>query len=235
MTMRNKISVLIPAAGLGKRSNLGYPKSLYKVKRIHIIVRILKKVIKYDKNPTIVINKKYHFLFESTLNSFKFKNIKYLFQNKPTGMGDAVLQFKKSYKFNSTENILLVWGDIPYISRKSINKLIHEHVSKSNFMTILSLFAKSPYTLINKDDNDNVVEILESYKNNKNFQFGERDIGIFIFKKKLLKYLNIKSKNKEHNFLYVVNKLYKKNYKIKSLSIASNKEAISLNYIKDLN
>ena len=43
MTMRNKISVLIPAAGLGKRSNLGYPKSLYKVNRVPIIVRILKR------------------------------------------------------------------------------------------------------------------------------------------------------------------------------------------------
>ena len=74
-------------------------------------------------------------------------------------MGDAVLKFKKSNKFNSTDNILLVWGDIPYISRKSINKLIFEHINKSNFMTILSLFTKRPYTLINKDDNDNVIEI----------------------------------------------------------------------------
>ena len=41
-------------------------------------------------------------------------------------------------------------------------------------MTILSLFTKRPYTLINKDDNDNVIEILESYKNKNNFKFGER-------------------------------------------------------------
>ena len=234
MIMINKISVLIPAAGLGNRSKLSYPKSLYKVNKVPIIVRILKKISKYDKNPTIVINKKYQSLFDNALNSFNFKNAKYLFQNKPTGMGDAVLKFKKSNKFDSTDNILLVWGDIPYISRKSINKLIFEHINKSNYMTILSLFTKRPYTLINKDDKDNVIEILESYKNKNNFKFGERDIGVFIFKKTLLNFLDNKSKNKEHNFLYVINKLYKKNYKIKSLSIASDKEAISLNYIKDL-
>ena len=40
---KNNISVLIPAAGLGKRSGLNYPKSLYKVKNVPIIVRIIKK------------------------------------------------------------------------------------------------------------------------------------------------------------------------------------------------
>ena len=43
MIMINKISVLIPAAGLGNRSKLSYPKSLYRVNRVPIIVRILKK------------------------------------------------------------------------------------------------------------------------------------------------------------------------------------------------
>ena len=41
-------------------------------------------------------------------------------------------------------------------------------------MTILSLFAKSPYTLINKDDNDNVVEILSHTKIKIILNFGER-------------------------------------------------------------
>ena len=78
--MINKISVLIPAAGLGNRSKLSYPKSLYRVNRVPIIVRILKKISKYDKNPTIVINKKYQSLFDNALNSFNLKNEKYLFQ-----------------------------------------------------------------------------------------------------------------------------------------------------------
>tara|TARA_Y100000768_G_C23948953_1_gene669120 strand:- start:639 stop:1355 length:717 start_codon:yes stop_codon:yes gene_type:complete len=234
MTTKAKIAVLIPAAGSGTRSKLSYPKSLHKVKNTPIIVRIINKIKKYDLCPTIIVNKKNHIRFKETINMSRSSKVEFLFQNKPTGMGDAVLKFKQSKFYKETENILLIWGDIPFIKRQNIDKLIKTHIAQSNFMTILSLYSKKPYTLIKKDKNDFVKEIIETNRNNFNFKYGERDIGIFIFKKTLLNYLNKKQSIKEHNFLYIINTLYKKKYHIKSLPIASNKEAISLNYISDL-
>ncbi len=234
MILKNKISVLIPAAGLGKRSDLNYPKSLFKVKNIPIIVRIIKKISKYDSQPSIVINSKYQKLFKKTLNDHLIKKYELLFQNFPSGMGDAVLKFKKSKFFKKTDHILLIWGDIPFIKKSSIDKLIKFHLSSSNFMSILSNYSYKPYTLIKRDQNSIVKEIIETKDSGLKFNYGERDIGIFIFKKSLLNYLkNNKIKN-EHNFLYVIKKIYHKKYSIKSLPIASDKETLSLNYVSDL-
>ena len=55
-------------------------------------------------------------------------------------------------------------------------------------MSILSNFSYKPYTLIKRDKNSFVKEIVETKEFFK-FNYGERDIGIFIFKKSLLNYL----------------------------------------------
>ena len=149
-------------------------------------------------------------------------------------MGDAVLKFKKSKFMKDTNHILLIWGDIPFIKKSSIDKLIKFHISNSNFMSILSNFSYKPYTLIKKDKNNLVKEIIETKDSKLKYKYGERDIGIFIFKKSLLKYLKNDDVKKEHNFLYVVKKIYNKKNSVKSLSIASKKETLSLNYISDL-
>ena len=234
MISKNNISVLIPAAGLGQRSQLNYPKSLYKVKNIPIIVRIIKKIIKYDSQPSIVINTKYKKLFKDTLNCHAINKFEFLFQNLPTGMGDAVLKFNQSKFLKKTDHILLIWGDIPFIKKSSIDKLIKFHISNSNFMSILSNFSYKPYTYIKKDKNYLIKEIIETKDTKFQYKYGERDIGIFIFKKSLLKYLKNNDVKKEHNFLYVIKKLYQKKYLVKSLSIASKKETMSLNYLSDL-
>ena len=81
MILKNNISVLIPAAGLGKRSGLNYPKSLYKVKNVPIIVRIIKKISKYDSQPSIVINSKYRNYLKTHSNDHSIKKFEFLFQN----------------------------------------------------------------------------------------------------------------------------------------------------------
>ena len=43
-------------------------------------------------------------------------------------MGDAVLKFKKSKFYNNSDHILLIWGDIPFIKKSSIDKLIKVHI-----------------------------------------------------------------------------------------------------------
>ena len=42
--MNRKTKVLIVAAGEGKRANLDYPKTLYKINKVPILIRILKKI-----------------------------------------------------------------------------------------------------------------------------------------------------------------------------------------------
>ena len=232
---KKRIAILIPAAGKGTRSKLSYPKTLYKVKKTPILIRIIKKLSKYSDIFSIVINSSHEKIFSDILKRYHISKIEYLYQNSPKGMGDAVKKFNRSRFIENISDILLIWSDIPYISRGSIDLMVNKHFKENNFMTVLSCNSKNPYTLVIKDKKGNIKEIRETYKSNFKYKYGERDIGVFIFKKELLKFLKKdRTPIKEHNFLYVINKLYKNGYKIRSIPIAKSKEKISLNSINDL-
>ena len=236
---KHKIKVLIVAAGEGKRAKINYPKTLYKVKEIPIIIRILKKIKHIDNNPTIVVSPDGKEKIANCLKKYNFKN-ELIIQNKHKGMGDAILKFKKSKKFKYTKNILLIWGDLPYIYKNTINHLVSSHIKNSCYFTIVSGVDINPYTLILRDKYNKIKEILETRNKNIKIKKGERDIGIFLFNLNLIDYLS-KFKNydytdgkKEHNFLYIVKLLYKNNFIICNSSITNKKEFISFNSIKDL-
>ena len=129
--MKNKIACLVPAAGKGIRSGLVYPKTLFKVNSIPIIIRILKKINIIDTKPTIVINKKFSKLFLINLKKYN-TSAELIFQNQPLGMGNAVLQYNKSKKKDKYDDILLIWGDIPFLQKSTIKKLIKFHYDNKN-------------------------------------------------------------------------------------------------------
>lgn len=43
------LKVVIAAAGEGKRSGLNFPKTLYKINKVPILIRIIKKINYLDK------------------------------------------------------------------------------------------------------------------------------------------------------------------------------------------
>ena len=241
MTYRNNIKVLIPAAGKGSRSNLSYPKTLFEVNKKPILLRIFKKINTFDISPTVIVSQSGKNLVRKCLikNKYKFEIIE---QRKPKGMGDAILKVKKSKFYKNFEHVLLIWGDLPYLSSRTLGILVKTHLKYDYDFTFPTLNEKNPYTYLRKDKNGKVLELLETRQMNKIAPiYGERDIGVFIFKKKII---NMLSKNfpekispitKEHGFLYILKYLIKNNYKIKNLLIAKSRESISLNKISDLN
>ena len=54
MTLKNKLAVLVAAAGKGTRSGLDYPKTLFEIDGQSILSRILEVVPSLDLKPTIV-------------------------------------------------------------------------------------------------------------------------------------------------------------------------------------
>ncbi|MDC2978924.1 NTP transferase domain-containing protein [Pelagibacteraceae bacterium] len=237
--MKNKISCLIPAAGKGSRTGLTYPKTLYKINSLPIIVRILKNINHLDAKPTIIINNKFLFLFRSTLNNYKF-SAEFIQQRYPRGMGNAIIQFIKSKKFIKTNHILLIWGDVPFLRKTSLDKLINFHLKNNNDFSLITKFVKDPYTIVNRNSSGKIVSVIETKLfPKKKIKYGEREIGVFIFKKNLI--INLLKKNlskkyykKEHGFLYLIKHLVNLGYKVEALPIANNKEIISFNSINDL-
>ena len=93
--MKNNIACLIPSAGKGSRTGLDYPKTLYKINSLPILIRILKSVSAIDKKPTIVIKKNFYNLFCKTLKQYSF-SAELIFQKNALGMGNSILQYSKS-------------------------------------------------------------------------------------------------------------------------------------------
>ena len=241
MILKNKISTLIAAAGKGSRANLPYPKTLFKIEGKEILLRILDTTKCFDKKPTIVVSPS----GKDAINNFllrKSRRSHLVIQKEAKGMGDAVLKFENSPSFKISENILLIWGDIPFIRKLTIQKMVERHIAKNNIFTFVTAETKMAYTRVIRDKKGNIQDLVETREENLPIKEGERDIGLFIFKKKeifdlLKKDLPKKysAKTNEHGFLYLIYHLVQNGYKVEGLKIANEKELLSLNKISDLN
>lgn len=238
------INVLIPAAGKGTRSNLKYPKTLYKIKGTPIIISLIKTIIscKIKLNKIIIIsNPKGKIQISYQLKKYGLK--KYcdiVIQDRPNGMGDAILNFEKSKFFFDTNKILLIWGDIPYPSVTTLENLIKYNKIKKDVLSFPTRYVSNPYTYVNIK-NFTPTSIIETKNKKYKRKKGFRDVGIFVFDRSIIfKFLKKKYKAKidnfshEHGFLYIVNILYKKNFKIGAYNIATKKDLISFNQFEDL-
>ena len=234
------IHALIAAAGRGTRSGLPYPKTLYPVNGTPILIRILDQLMLFDQSPTIIASPSGEAPIKQCLEKNNRKAY-IVIQEEPLGMGNAVLQFEKSPIANAAKNILLVWGDIPFLEKKTLSTLIQTHFSKGNSFTFVSRFVDSAYTIVSRDSKGKVVDVLETREQNSKPQQGERDIGLFIFNKSDI--FNLLTQNlpgkfgkftSEHGFLYLIRHLVARNYPVDALPIATKRELISLNKLSDL-
>ncbi|MFM8341101.1 MAG: NTP transferase domain-containing protein [Methylomonas sp.] len=237
----HNLRVLIAAAGRGSRAGLPYPKTLYPVDGVPILLRLTSLLTPYDPLPTIIVSPSGESpirdcLIEASLNAHL------VIQPQPLGMGDAVLRFIESPAFKDSEHILLVWGDIPFIQPATIAGLISAHFKNHNDFTFVTRLVDSAYTVVSRDLNGNVSGVVETRElGNIQPQPGERDIGLFIFRKNLtLSALDKELSGKrgqttgEHGFLYVIEHLVKMGLRVEALPIACELDLISLNKIEDL-
>ena len=157
-------------------------------------------------------------------------------------MGNAVLHYPLSKSFELSEHILLIWGDIPLIHPETVRATVERHLENKNNFTFPTKFVQSAYTVVNRNANNEVVEVLETREESiRKAQPGERDIGLFVFrKKKVLDLLAMQLPGKygkttqEHGFLYIVKHLVERGSRVEGLPIAKDNDLISLNKIQDL-
>ena len=239
--MNINIKVLIAAAGRGKRSFLPYPKTLYKIDGLPILVRIIDLLNSYDSTPTVVVSPQGLDIIDKCLqDSNKTANL--VVQPEPLGMGDAVLYFLKSPSYSDAEHVILVWGDIPYLHPKTISHLVSHHLKNNNDFTFATRHVTDPYTVVTRNSEGHVKSVIESSELvNKNLYFGEREIGLFVFRcSPVFSLLNLPLSGKyskqsgEHGFLYIIEHLVNRDFRVEALPIARAQDLISLNKMDDL-
>lgn len=236
-----EICALVAAAGRGTRAGLPYPKTLFPIQGKPILVRVAELLAPYDLHPTVIVSPNGYQPIQECLDASAVA-AHLIVQPEPRGMGDAVLRFDQSPAFANAEHVLLVWGDVPLIQPQTIASMVDEHLLMGNDFTFATRRVDSAYTVVSRDEAGHVTGVVETREQGiAEPQAGERDIGLFIFRKHVvLDALREELPGKwgrstgEHGFLYLIGHLAARGLRVAALPIATELDLVSLNSLKDV-
>ena len=236
-----ELKAIIAAAGRGSRAGLSYPKTLFPVHGRAILLRIMDLLAPYDEQPTVIVSPEgKEPIRQQLMSTGGLADL--IVQPEPIGMGDAVLCFEQSPTYQQADHILLVWGDIPFIQADTVADMVKMHFDHDNDFTFVTREVDSAYTVVSRDAAGRVIEVIETREQGITTpQAGEREIGLFIFRKAVtLPALREDLPGKygkstgEHGFLYIIRQLAQRGLRVEALPIATELDLVSLNSMKDL-
>jgi bifunctional UDP-N-acetylglucosamine pyrophosphorylase/glucosamine-1-phosphate N-acetyltransferase len=235
----DSIRALVAAAGRGSRAGLLYPKTLFPIKGQPILIHILNLLSPYDRCPAVIVSPEGKTPIQSELDVRNHKP-ELIVQPVPKGMGDAVLCLEHSLA-PPAEHVLLVWGDIPFIQPMTVATMVSQHLNNNNDLTFATRIVDRAYTVVRRDSQGRVVDLEETRESGRPVEAGERDIGLFVFRRSpVFECLKNDVPEKfgkhtgEHGFLYIVRQLVIQGLKVEALPIATELDLVSLNCLSDV-
>ncbi|CUR53384.1 Bifunctional protein GlmU [Serratia symbiotica] len=226
--LKNKLSVVILAAGNGKRMYSNLPKVLHTLAGKPIVQYVIDTAIKLNANNIYFVYGHNSELLKNTLSTF---NLHWVFQSEQLGTGHAMKQVS-SY-FSDNEDILVLYGDVPLISINTLTKLIKEKPEDGIGLLTTTLNNPNGYGRIIRK-NGHVIGIVENYDFTfEKYQVNEVNTGILIANGYDLKrWLNmIKNNNiyKEYYFTDIISLAYSDGKKIKTIHVENSNEVKGIN------
>ena len=237
-----KHQILILAAGKGTR--MGYselPKVLINLKGRPIISYILGQIAKLTgmPEPIIVVGFKHNQVKEVLKNGYT-----YVFQERQLGTAHAAMVAEKKVQ---AENVIVLYGDMPFITAHSLQRLMQLHESEKSDISMFTAIVPNfsfPYESLNnfgriiRDRFNNIVKITEF----KDASEAERQIkevnpGIYMFNSRWLwsNIHKIKNHNAQNEYYLtdIVEVAMQEGEKIHSLNINPN-EVLGINTTQQL-
>ena len=235
------LCALIAAAGRGTRAGLPYPKTLFPIQGKPILVRIAALLAPYDSQPTVIASPDGEAPIRQCFEQYSMAS-HLVVQPEARGMGDAVLRLEQSPAFADTEHVLLIWGDVPFIQPETVASVVETHRAQGNDFTFATRMVDSAYTVVSRDAAGQVTRVIETREEGVGqSQAGERDIGLFVFRKTVvLDMLRKELAGKwgkstgEHGFLYIIGHLAARGHKVVAVPVATELDLVSLNSMEDL-
>jgi len=225
------ISTVILAAGKSTRFKGNNSKLLQDLAGLPIICHVFNLAKKISgKNIIIVCNKK-------NINELKnlFSDCKFVIQEKQKGTADAILKVKP---YINKRNFLVLFGDVPLISLKSIRKLINNFKKNKSSGSMIAFNANNPYgygrVKIKKNKILKVVEEFNTSHEEKKIKLCNS--GVLILKSKLffqnLRYVRNNNIKKE-KFLPDIFLIYSRQNNPFTYIICPEQEMLGVNTLED--
>jgi bifunctional UDP-N-acetylglucosamine pyrophosphorylase/glucosamine-1-phosphate N-acetyltransferase len=173
------LKTLILAAGLGKRMNSKYPKVIHKILGKPMINWVIDTAKSFGEVGVVLGHK--HEMVEKVIP----QDVKIFLQNEQLGTAHAVMC---GFDFiPEKDNLLILYGDVPFISYETLKRLEKEHIESNSDVTILTAILENPagYGRIVRGKKIEIVEDKDADEKIKKIK--EINTGIYIFKGKFLK------------------------------------------------
>jgi bifunctional UDP-N-acetylglucosamine pyrophosphorylase/glucosamine-1-phosphate N-acetyltransferase len=233
------LSVIILAAGQGTRMNSDMPKVFHEVGNYPMICHVLDISQKLKaKSTTVVISNKLK-NYKTFLLS-KYQHIKFCYQHNQLGTAHAVLEAFKNYEIKETDTTLVLYGDTPSVTFKTLNAALRDFDKKNLDLSVISMIVKDLNNsygrlLIKKGKLNKIIEKTEQTNEEKKIQLCNSGIMIIKTKHLFKKIKKIKNKNKKKEFYLtdLVEIFIKENYKVSNFNCKLG-ESMGVNDKEDL-
>lgn len=197
------LSVVILAAGQGKRMFSSIPKVLHNVlgrPMLHYVVDAVKR-LRPDDLIIVVGNGA-----EAVRNSLPDRGITFIVQDKLLGTAHAFETARKGLSSNNN-TILVLNGDCPLLTAKTLRRFLTMHKHSRNTLSLLSFMDESfsGYGRVIRDDHGRVRKVIEDKHTTpeEKKRFNELNGGVYLIEPELLGYLKKIRKNKSSGEYYL--------------------------------
>jgi len=233
----SKLAVIILAAGKGTRMNSELPKVLHTINNKPMILNVIKCAYQINAKPIItILGYKYQLIKEALKN----EDVEFALQEQQNGTAHAVIQCESKLK-EFDGNILVLSGDVPFISPQTLKSLIKTHIKSNSKASLLTCRLDDPsgYGRIIKKENNTLKKIIEHKDaNEEELKETEINTGIYIFNSvklfKILPQISNKNKQKEYYLTDVINILLDNNESVFVQRTTNTNEIIGINTLEQL-
>jgi bifunctional UDP-N-acetylglucosamine pyrophosphorylase/glucosamine-1-phosphate N-acetyltransferase len=153
------VQALVLAAGKGTRMRSGKPKMLHELLGLPLLEHVLRAVDRVEADPVHVVVG-----HQAATISAAFPSRAFIRQEPPLGTGHAVQLARQAIAQHPDRPLLVVYGDVPLLSSRSLRAVLAAHSSSGASATILSADLAEPgaYGRVARDPDGNVLAIVEA-------------------------------------------------------------------------
>jgi bifunctional UDP-N-acetylglucosamine pyrophosphorylase / glucosamine-1-phosphate N-acetyltransferase len=228
------LSVIILAAGKGKRMKSSVPKVLHKICGQPVIYYILQQVkLLGPKNIFVIVGHRKEPVRDYLKKAFP--SVVAVDQDIQSGTANAV-KMTEDYFSDMGDNILVISGDAPLITSATLDSLVKIRYGKNLAVSLLTSIAEDPsgYGRVIKDESGRILRIVEdSDASPQERKIKEVNSSIYCFERNILRE-NIDSIGKhnsqsEYYLTDIVEKLIGKAETAETLITSDSREAMGIN------
>lgn len=164
MQKKQKIGIVILAAGKGKRMQSELPKVMHSLRDKPLIDYVVSAVEKLGIRPMIIVPDD-----SNLVREYLGERADYAVQTEILGTGHAVSMAENALA-GKCEHVIVLYGDMPFITAESLSKLIDDHTARGNMLTLMTTTVPDfhdwraqfyDFGRIIRDENGDIVKIVE--------------------------------------------------------------------------